>query len=108
MRLRRRVIGAASAVLAVLLLLRLAGVVGLPVKWLAVGWGVDILLGLAELGVAVAGARAFVQGTREGGVLTGYERWIDKEQELGLPRPLAAAARVELRLYRAVARLLHR
>jgi hypothetical protein len=35
-------------------------------------------------------------------MLRGYERWIEKEEELGLPRPLLWAMRMELRLYESV------
>lgn len=85
-------------VLTALVVLRLFDVKVLPTRWLVVGWAVDVLLGLSDVVVVLAAARAFRDGVREGGVLRGYERWIDKEEELGMPRALAWAARVELRL----------
>ncbi len=102
--LRRRLIALLGLVLAAFVVLRLVGVEVLPTRWLIVAWIFDILLGLAELVVVLAAARAFRDGVREGGVLRGYERWIDKEEKLGMPRPLARAARVELRLYQAIRR----
>ncbi len=106
--LRRRLIAVLGLVLAALVVLRLFSVQILPARWLAAAWILDILLGLAELAVVLAAARAFRDGVREGGVVHGYERWIDKEEELGLPRPLARAARVELRLYQAIGRAVRR
>ena len=65
-------------------------------------------LALIEIAVLAALARAFVTGAREGGVLAGYERTIDAEERLGLPRPVVALMRAELRLYRSLGRLLGR
>ena len=106
--LRRRLIALLGLVLAALVVLRLFGVHVLPTRWLVAAWIFDFLLGLAELVVVVAAARAFRDGVREGGVLRGYERWIDKEEELGMPGPLARAARLELRLYQAIGRVARR
>jgi len=106
--MRRRLVALLGLVLATFVVLRLFGVQVLPTRWLVVGWIFDIVLGLAELVVVLAAARAFRDGVREGGVLRGYERWIDKEEELGMPRPLAHAARVELRLYQAIGRAARR
>jgi hypothetical protein len=92
----------------VLIVLRLTGVLEIPTRWLVVAVVVDIALALVELAVLAALARAFVEGSREGGVLTGYERAIDTEERLGLPRPLVAAMRAEVWLYRAIARLFRR
>jgi hypothetical protein len=89
-------------VLALVFVLRLLGVKPVPERWLIAGWVVDIAIGLLELGVILAAAGAFREGRREGGMLRGYERWIEKEEELGLPRPLLWAMRMELRLYESV------
>jgi hypothetical protein len=101
---RRRLFGFLGLALAAVLVLRLLGLKLMPNSWLVAGWILDVLLGLAELAVTVAAARAFADGMGEGGLLRGYERWIDKEQELGMPRPVAALARLELRFYRWAAR----
>lgn len=105
--MRRRLMSLLGLVFTALVVLRLFDVKVLPTRWL-VGWAVDVLLGLAEVVVVLAAARAFRDGVREGGVLRGYERWIDKEEELGMPRALAWAARVELRLYQAIGRAARR
>jgi hypothetical protein len=97
--LRRRLFGLLGLVLAVVFVLRLLGVHVVPGSWLVAGWIVDVAIGLLELGVVLAGARAFRDGRREGGMLRGYERWIEKEEELGLPRPMVWLMRAELRLY---------
>ena len=91
-----------------LIVLRLTGIVEIPARWLVVAIVVDVLLALVEIAVLAALARAFVTGAREGGVLSGYERMIDTEERVGLPRPIVAAMRAELRLYRALGRLLRR
>ncbi len=106
--LRRRLLALLGLALAALVVLRLFGVRVIPTRWLVAAWIFDVLLGLAELVVVFAAARAFRDGVRDGGVLRGYERWIDKEEELGMPRPLAAAARIELRLYQAISRMVRR
>lgn len=102
--MRRRLVALLGLVLGTLVVLRLVGIRVIPTRWLVTAWIFDVLLGLAELVVALAAARAFRDGVREGGLLRGYERWIDKEEELGMPRPLAAVPRLELRLYQAIRR----
>ena len=106
--LRRRLLTVLSLVLFVLVGLRFAGVVSVPARWIIAGWILDIALGLFEIAVAVVAGRAFIRGARRGGVLTGYEDWIEAEQELGMPAPLVWLARLELRFYRALGRLLRR
>jgi hypothetical protein len=100
--LRRRLFGLLGLVLALLFVLRLFGVRVVPGSWLVAGWIVDAALGLLELAVVLAAARAFREGRREGGLLRGYERWIEKEEELGLPPPLARLMQAELRFYERV------
>ena len=102
--LRRRIVWLAGVAIGVLVVLRLFGVELVPDRWLVAAMVLDVLLGLAELAIILAAARAFRDGMREGGVLTGYERWIEKEHELGMPRPIVWLMRLELRLYRALAR----
>ena len=102
--LRRRVLWLLGLAVGVLVVLRLFGVELVPDRWLVVAVVLDVLLALAELAIVLAAARAFRDGMREGGVLTGYERWIDREHELGMPRPVVWLMRLELRLYRALSR----
>lgn len=63
--LRRRLIALLGLVLAALVVLRLFGAHVLPTRWLVAAWIFDFLLGLAELVVVVAAARAFRDGVRE-------------------------------------------
>ena len=103
-RLRRGLIALLGLALIAVTALRWAGVVEVPGEWLLAAWILDWLLALIELAVVLAAGRAFLSGVRRGGVLTGVEDWIEKERELGLPRPLVFLARAELRLYRTLAR----
>ena len=103
-RWRRWFVAALGVVVGALFVLRLTGVLEIPTRYLVVALAVDVLLALVEIGVVIVGARAFVAARRRGGVLDGYEAWIDAERRLGLPRPIIALMQLELRLYRALAR----